>query len=113
DAVRPLTDILAVQLLYAKRLNGDEVWELNFVLDDWPQSRLNLASHTRLRETLHQAERLAAFLGVPLLRHTEGAADRPSSRKRVDLSSAITVLTPSTSWHIKAAAVGPPPEANP
>ncbi len=61
--VRPLTDVLAVQLLTCR----NNARQLNLVLDDEAQRRCKLAYHQQARAARRHAERLADFLGVPLL----------------------------------------------
>jgi len=68
--VRPIADILAVQLVYGGQ-HGDELtyrtYQLNLVLDDLAQPRFNLTNHSDLLWTRQAAAKLAEFLGVRLL----------------------------------------------
>jgi hypothetical protein len=69
--VRPLTDIIAIQLPKSASCGGsDKSWQLNLILNDEREPRWNLSHHTNLKATRRHAARLAEFLGVPLLDHT-------------------------------------------
>jgi hypothetical protein len=66
-SARPLSDILAVQLLDCGSGGKFPVIELNLVVEGQPGPRVNLTCHGRRTVARRHAEQLAAFLGVPLL----------------------------------------------
>jgi hypothetical protein len=70
---RPLSDILALQILHGGHHRGNnegyDSWQLNLILDDEARPRWNLSDHGSLKATRRHAERLAEFLGVPALDH--------------------------------------------
>jgi hypothetical protein len=69
----PLTNILAVQVLYVYHTSESDysAWQLNLVLDNPAEPRWNLSDHANRQATLDQADRLAEFLAVPLLDHSQ------------------------------------------
>lgn len=75
STARPLSDILAVQLVNGGWHTGSEgnagyyTYQLNLVLDDASEPRRSLSNHANQNGTREDAERLADFLGVPLLDH--------------------------------------------
>lgn len=74
---KPFSDILAVQVIFGGRheatdpdthiTRGFETYQLNLVLKDPPGSRINVSNHPGRRWTQEAGQRLAEFLGVPLL----------------------------------------------
>lgn len=81
---RPLTDVLAVQLINggwhtSRNPHGGQTsyftYQLNLVLDDDRQPRLNLTNHTDWDSTWRSASDLAAFLGVTLMDHVSEEAE--------------------------------------
>ena len=70
---RPLSDIVAVQLITGRREMGDEdspgftMYQLNLVLRNTVAPRQNIAMTGALRETQFRGRALAEFLGVPLI----------------------------------------------
>lgn len=72
--VRPLTDILAIQLLDGGWHDGGDgpgynTYQFNLILDDAAEPRRCLSNHANLNATRRDAKRLAEFLGVPLFEH--------------------------------------------
>jgi hypothetical protein len=74
--VRPLTDVLAVQLIHGGFHTQDSdsgpkesyrSYQLNLVVSGGPARRLNLTNHSALATTTQTGHRIAKFLGVPLL----------------------------------------------
>jgi hypothetical protein len=68
---RPLQQVLAVQLIQDPAPRRP-VYQLNLVLDDEQQRRMNLSNHNNWEATRHAGKELAAFLGVPLLDEVSG-----------------------------------------
>jgi hypothetical protein len=85
---RPLRDVLAVQLVRDPRRIGERsgtTWQLNLVLDDERQGRMNLSNHRDPGATRADGAELARFLGVPFLDEvgggkTEEVADADARR---------------------------------
>ena len=72
--VRPLADILAVQLLNGGYHQGDDgpgypCWQVNLLVDDEAEPRWNLTNDANRAAARQHAARPAGFLGVPLLDH--------------------------------------------
>jgi hypothetical protein len=70
-STRPLSDILAVQLLDFGSRGKFPVVELNLVVDGQPGPRVNLTCHGKWQVARRHAGQMAAFLGVPLLDFTD------------------------------------------
>jgi len=65
---RPLRDVLAVQLIEEPRSRRIGItYQLNLVLDDERQPRVNLSNHTDREATREVARELTQYLSVPLL----------------------------------------------
>jgi hypothetical protein len=90
----PLSSIRALQIVYVPWESlrvwygwdtGPDLsptWQLNLVLDNPQEQRLNLSEHTDKIATMVQAYRLAEFLGVPVLKQP---AQKSFGRRRLDL----------------------------
>jgi hypothetical protein len=61
---RPLTDVIAVQLL---RVGYSRSCQLNLVLDDIQEPRMNLIVRSSVSRIRQEGNQLAEFLGVPLV----------------------------------------------
>jgi hypothetical protein len=72
-SARPLADVLAVQLIPGGIPTYLDLWEVNLVLADRNQRRVNLSNHRELATAQRDAARLAEFLSVPLLAQLETA----------------------------------------
>lgn len=75
---RPLTDIIAVQLLLDDTDHGEFVsrtWQLNIVFREAEESRINLSNHTDRTWTLQAGRELAEFLHVPLINRISEALE--------------------------------------
>jgi hypothetical protein len=87
--VRPLSDVLAIQVLCGQAKNQAAAWEFNLVLNDEGEPRWNLARHSMEPVIWRQASELADFLKVPLLDHRQWA-----EKIKVDGQELEVPLTP-------------------
>ena len=91
---RPLTDILAVQVVKAGRFGsnsseGNESfvsYQINVMLDDPNEPRLFVAFHRDQPDLAEKAKQLADFLNVPLLMSARNAS--PRNKRRLDAAQA-------------------------
>lgn len=85
---RPLTDVVCVQLLYGGFHSGSveigqsgapgsvvyenyHSYQLNLVFDDRDEPRCNLATHSDWKWMREAGQKLAGFLGIPVVDHLE------------------------------------------
>lgn len=71
ESARPLSQILAVQLLFGGRHYSNKssyvTYQLNLIIDDESEPRINLTNHANVSATTEAAKAIAGFLEVPLL----------------------------------------------